>query len=50
MHFEETNMDARKLLDALVGASSVPNDSKVARPDPIQDMLAMFGLLAVASG
>ena len=36
-------MDARKLLDALVGASSVPDDSKVARPDPIQDMLAMFG-------
>ncbi len=36
-------MDARKLLDALVGASSVPNDSKAARPDPIQDMLAMFG-------
>ena len=36
-------MDARKLLDALVGASSVPNDSKVAPPDPIQDMLAMFG-------
>ena len=36
-------MDARKLLDALVGASSVLNDPKVARPDPIQDMLAMFG-------
>jgi uncharacterized membrane protein YebE (DUF533 family) len=38
---EEVSMDARKLLDALVGASSTAN--KDVRPDPIQDMLGMFG-------
>jgi uncharacterized membrane protein YebE (DUF533 family) len=36
-------MDTRKLLDALIGASSTPNDTKKVRPDPINDMLGMFG-------
>jgi uncharacterized membrane protein YebE (DUF533 family) len=40
---EEVSMDARKLLDALVGASSTPSNTKGIRPDPIQDLLGMFG-------
>jgi uncharacterized membrane protein YebE (DUF533 family) len=36
-------MDARKLLDALVGASSTPNGGKGDRPDTLQEMLGVFG-------
>jgi uncharacterized membrane protein YebE (DUF533 family) len=38
-------MDAKKLLDALVGAGSAPAsaDSTGVRPQPLQDMLGVFG-------
>jgi uncharacterized membrane protein YebE (DUF533 family) len=36
-------MDTRKLLDAIVSASSTPNASKAVPADPLQDMLGMFG-------
>ena len=36
-------MDARKLLDALVGASSTPSNGKQGRPDTLQEMLGVFG-------
>ena len=36
-------MDARKLLDALVGASSTARPTDKVPPDSLHDMLAMFG-------
>ena len=36
-------MDARKLLDALVGAGSTPTGSKGVQPDTLQEMLGIFG-------
>jgi len=38
-------MDAKKLLDVLVGAGSAPAsaDSTGVRPQPLQDMLGVFG-------
>lgn len=36
-------MDARKLLDSLIGASSAPHDGKEVRPNSLQEMFGIFG-------